>query len=269
MAKILYVFQASVWAAAAELAAAELAFDGECKIVNLVNGENFSPEFMKKNPNGTLPTLEIDDKVYCTTADVVAALNADGKVTKGSAIVAKIHEDAYDPNFALLLCRNDEELAVKAAGLPALFLGNRQIAIEKYLADPEAAPFKDFLEAKKVQNGGMLAVVKGTAPTEAKAGFFAQSQAHFDRVKSAVLELLPGFLPDSGFIGGAVPGEDDFHVGAWLTRIAATVGAKSAEDALTAFEKEYGTPVPGKVAEYWRAWTARPSWQKVYADGLH
>jgi hypothetical protein len=31
-------------------------------------------------------------------------------------------------------------------------------------------------------------------------------------------------------MGGETPGKDDFHVGAWLTRIAALNGAKSSDD---------------------------------------
>jgi hypothetical protein len=115
----------------------------------------------------------------------------------------------------------------------------------------------------------MLAVMTGKAPEEHKAGFFDKSQAHFDSVKAGVFELLPGFLPTSGFLGGEVSGEDDFHVGAWLTRIVATCGAKSADDGLAALEAVYGAPVPAKVAAYWGAWTARPSWKTVYAGGLH
>jgi len=88
-----------------------------------------------------------------------------------------------------------------------------------------------------------LAIVKGEAPEEHKTGFFTRSQEHFDSVKTAVLVVVPGFLPDSGFIGGNVPGEDDFHVGAWLTRIAATTGAKSADEAVAAMEKAYAERV--------------------------
>ncbi|KAJ7071309.1 hypothetical protein C8F01DRAFT_1206869 [Mycena amicta] len=267
MTKTLYVFAGSVWAAAAELAAAELGYteaDLTVKSVNLVEGENFAPEFIQKarNPNATLPTLEADGKIYTTTAQVVAALVKDAptKVKAGTAIIDKIHEDKYDPNFAMLLSRNEEELAIKSSG---------QAALDKYLQDPAAAPFKAFLEAKKAHNGGLLAIVNGTASAEHKAAFFAQSQAHFASVKTALYQVVPDFLPQSGFIGGDVPGEDDFHVGAWLTRIAATTGAKSADDGLDGLAKAYGAPVPEKVASYWVGWSARPSWKKVYANGLH
>ncbi|KAK7064468.1 GST N-terminal domain-containing protein [Favolaschia claudopus] len=274
MPKTLYIFAGSVWAAVAELAVAELGYkegDVTFKTVNLMEGENFAASFLKINPNGTLPTLESDGKSHTSTAEVTAALVKDApiKVKAGSSIIQTIHEDKYDPNFAMLLARNDEELNAKSAGLAGMFLSKRQAALEKLSAEPGAEEFKAFYDTKKGQNGGMLAIVTGKAPAEHKNGFLAQSQAHFDNVKSAVFTVLPGFLPDSGFIGGEIPGEDDFHVGAWLTRIAATTGAKSADDALAALEKAYGAPVPAQVAAYWGTWTARPSWKKVYADGLH
>ncbi|KAJ7456702.1 hypothetical protein FB451DRAFT_1276887 [Mycena latifolia] len=275
MAKTLYVFAGSVWAAAAELAVVELGYkEGETittKVVNLVHGENFAPSFIQLNPKATLPTLESDGKVYTSTAEVVACLVQDApvKVKTGTAIIETIHEEKYDPNFAMLLSRDDAELTAKSSGMAGMFLSSRQAALEKHSQTPEAEPHKAFYETKLAQNGGLLAIVTGKAPAEHKAGFFAKSQAHFDSVKTAVFEVLPGFLPASGFIGGEVPGEDDFHVGAWLTRIAATCGAKSADDALAAFAAAYGAPVPEKVAAYWGAWTARPSWKTVYATNLH
>ncbi|KAJ7666404.1 hypothetical protein B0H17DRAFT_950902 [Mycena rosella] len=274
MAKTLYIFAGSVWAAAAELAVAELGYtdaDIETKSVNLVQGENFAPAFLKLNPLGTLPTLEADGKVYTSTTAVVGALVKDAptKVAAATAITETIHEDKYDPNFAMFAARNEAERAAKGNGIAGAFLAGRQGALEKYAADPEGAPFKAFYEAKLAQNGGGLAISNGTAPEEAKAGFFAMSTAHFAAIKAALYEILPGVLPASGFIGGATPGEDDFHVGAWLTRILLTCGAKSADDALAALAAAHGAPAPASVAAYWGAWTARPSWTKVYGSGLH
>ncbi|KAJ7667211.1 hypothetical protein B0H17DRAFT_990371 [Mycena rosella] len=283
MTKTLYTFGNSVWSAVAELAAAELGYkDGEItiRIINVVEGENFAPAFLKLNSNGTIPTLESDGKVYTSTAEVVACLVKDApvKVKTGTAIIETIHEDKYDPNFALFLARNNAELSAKGtalrgtfAALPATFLSNRQSALEKYAHSPDsdAAPYRTFYEGKLAENTGMLALFAGKAPADQEADYFAKSQAHFEAVKTAVFEVFPAFLPASGFIGGATPGEDDFHVGAWFTRIAAIFGATTAADGLAAFEAAYGVPVPAKVAAYWGAWAARPSWTKVYAARLH
>lgn len=118
-------------------------------------------------------------------------------------------------------------------------------------------------------NGGLLALYLGKAPEAAKHGFFVKSQGHWDALRTFILELLPARLPDHGFIGGDRPGEDDFHVAAWMARIAATSGAQMDVDGLKALEKDLGKPVPQKFAAYWEAWSARPSWKEVYADGLH
>ncbi|KAJ6576898.1 hypothetical protein DFH09DRAFT_914255 [Mycena vulgaris] len=274
MTKTLYVFEHSVWAAVAELAVAELGYkEGEVsKVVNLVQGENFAPSFLKLNPNATLPTLESDDgKVYTSTREVVACLIKDAphKVATGTAIIEAIHDPKYDHNFVIFLARNDAELAAKSAGFPKVFLATGQPGLEKYAQVPEAAPYKAFYDARIASNTGMLSLFTGTALPEEKAAFFAQSAAHFAAVKNAMLEVFPAFLPANGFIGGERPGEDDFHVGGWFTRIAASCGARNVEDALAAFERAFGVPVPERLAAYWGAWTARESWKKVYAIGLH
>ncbi|KAJ7042531.1 hypothetical protein C8F04DRAFT_1208019 [Mycena alexandri] len=273
MAKTLYVFAGSVWAAAAELATAELYPEGtiETKSVNLVEGENFDPAFLKLNPNGTLPTLEADGKVYTSTADVVAYLAKESStnVKAATEITTTIHEQKYDPNFAMALCRNDAELSAKGTGLLGMFVSRRHAGLEKYAASADGAQFKAFYEEKLQVNGGLLAIIQGKAPEEAKTTFFTRSTEHFENLKTALFEVLPGFLPGSGFIGGDVPGEDDYHVGAWLTRIGATTGAKTADEAAKTIEATYGAPAPAKVLAYWGAWTTRPSWKKVYANGLH
>lgn len=143
-----------------------------------------------------------------------------------------------------------------------------QAALEKHSVLPEAEAHKSFYEGKLASNGGLLALFKGEAPPAAKDDLFAKSQAHFDNVKSFLYGSLLSYLPESGFIGGDIPGEDDYHLCAWLTRIVASVGGKSKDDSLAAVEKAFGGPVPSKIVSYWGAWTGRSSWTKVYAS-LH
>lgn len=112
-------------------------------------------------------------------------------------------------------------------------------------------------------------VYQGKVPDAAKAEFFARSKAHIDVVASLIYDVLPGHLPESGFVGGERPGEADFHVGAWLARIAAASGAQRSEEGLQAFEKAFGKKVSERLASYWNAWVDRASWKEVYAAGLH
>lgn len=141
-----------------------------------------------------------------------------------------------------------------------------QAALEKYAASPEGAEFSEFYQAKIKGNGAIQKIYKGeTANTE----FFATSTAHWNAIVEYLTKDLPAILPDSGFIGGSEPGEDDFHVGAWLARVAWVSGADKDSEGYKALEKEVGGPVHPKIVAYWKAWSARPSWQKVYAETLH
>ncbi|KAJ7642027.1 hypothetical protein FB45DRAFT_786155 [Roridomyces roridus] len=279
MSKTLYVFGYSLWATAAKITIMELGYsEGEIrfKTVDLFKGENFAPAYLELNPNGTTPTLEADGKVYTSTADVISYLiqNAPRKPGREAtvAIIEAIHDDEYDPNFVLLSARNQTELAKKADEIPGMYFTNRQVALEKYVADPAAATYKSFYESRIKTNGAMLAFYKHTAPPAALAAFFAKSEAHWAAVRKAVFEVFPALLPASGYIGGTYsPGEEDFHMIAYLTRIAFVLGAKSTsgDDALNAFEAAYGDPLPEKMVAYWNVWVERESWRRAYAETLH
>ncbi|KAJ7351512.1 hypothetical protein DFH08DRAFT_694430, partial [Mycena albidolilacea] len=184
-------------------------------------------------------------------------------------LLSCVRYEKYDPNFSMLVARDEQELAAKASGLQGMFRANRQAALERYIADPAASEYKDFYEPRIAANGGLLEIFTRKAPADVQAGYFVQSQAHFDAVRSALFEVYPELLLTSGFIGGEVPGEDDFHMIAWVMRIALIIGATSSADGLGAFERAYGAPVPVKMAAYWGAWAARESWKKVYAETLH
>lgn len=141
-----------------------------------------------------------------------------------------------------------------------------QNALEKYAASSEGAQFKDFYAEKLQGNGGVLKIYKGETSS---ADFFTTSSTHWKTVAGYLLNDLPRILPESGFIAGAEPGEDDFHVGAWLARVTWVTGGNKEADGYKALEKELNTAVPPKVVSYWKAWSSRPSWAKVYAETLH
>jgi len=209
--------------------------------------------------------------VYKTTTEVVEYLvnNApepSGKPS-GSDLVKRVHDDDLDPNFALLLSRNDNEMKARADGIVIAFLTNRQKSLEENSKKPEAAQYSGFYKKKMEENGGLLSIYKGEVPDDVKQKFFQTSQQHWVNLKTFLLEELPPYLPESGFIGGEKPGSDDFHLGGWLARIVATVGGSD----ISALETDnaVGQPIPAKVASYWKAWSGRDSWKAVYADALH
>ncbi|TDL28687.1 hypothetical protein BD410DRAFT_238221 [Rickenella mellea] len=269
---ILYTCVNSIWPAVPDLALLELGYAQDAihkEVLNLVQGENFNPTFLKINPEGTVPAMTVDGKNYTNTTDVTEWLvknspNGAALVDKtNKGLIKRLHDDDADPNFALVLARSAEELGVKVAiadGLFVKFLKNRQAALEKYSSTPEGAEFADFYAKKKAANGGLLAIYEGTLPESAKSGFFQKSNDHWASIRTFILNELIEHLPESGFIGGDRPGEADFHAGAWLARMVATKGGKD----INALSHDLGEHVPKKLAEYWAAWDSRDSWKTVY-----
>jgi hypothetical protein len=99
----------------------ELGIDADLSEVNLFEGANFSPEFLKivsrgglwivfaffdvavfQNPNATLPTLTHEGKSYTSTAEVIDYLVSisSTNVAPETSISKVVHEDRIDPNFS-------------------------------------------------------------------------------------------------------------------------------------------------------------------------
>lgn len=141
--------------------------------------------------------------------------------------------------------------------------------MKKYAATPEAEVHKEFYDTQITKISGLQAVLNGQAPDEAKQRLFSKSSALWDGIKVFIVQTLPTAITEGPFIGGARPGVDDFHVGAWIARIAFVSGAQKSEEGLNALEERFGQ-IPEKVQEYWTAWIGRDSWVKAYAENaLH
>jgi hypothetical protein len=114
-------------------------------------------------------------------------------------------------------------------------------------------------------------LLDGTAPPDVVRQFIARSNIHWKNVSRFVSTDLPVYLPDSGFIGGDKPGEDDFHLAVWLARTVAVLGGTPDKNGVKALEKELGgsETVPQKVQNYWKLWSGRDSWKTQYNKALH
>jgi len=242
----------------------------EQETVVLMEGANFELDFVKKSPQATLPAIITPDgKLYDSTITVIDYLiknSPNGATPADPKLLEIVHADNIDPNFFMLAARSKEELAEKNKSVPGDFLRGRQKTLERVapIAPPE---LKAFYDAKLAGNGGLLAIYAPGASDELTVPFFKVSHANWDAVGNFIDVVLPKYLPEQGFIGGDIPGEADFHVGAWLARIAQVLGASSEKGQSSAFGT-FGT-VPPRVAEYWDAWVVRNSWNVVYKEGLH
>ncbi|KAI0032136.1 hypothetical protein K488DRAFT_86169 [Vararia minispora EC-137] len=269
---VLYTFHLSIWSAAADLARIELGLIDkvDAKGVNVLEGENLSPEFLKINPGATVPVLVSDGVLYddtTATIDYMIAISA-VKIARRTPLTAAVHDDSLDPNFMLRSARNEDDVARKAGGKGAI--ATRLARIKEYGALPSAVPFQEHFDRRDATFSTMLDVFNGTASESVKQAFFATSQANYDAAKTFVLDTLPAAIKEGPFVAGAGPGEDDLHVAAWLFRAARSAGAVKEREGIEAFERWFGTAVPEKIKVLWSAWVVRDSWKTVYPDGtLH
>ncbi|KAH0838456.1 hypothetical protein J3R83DRAFT_6767 [Lanmaoa asiatica] len=245
--------------------------DIETRVINIRQGENFAPPFLNINPMGTLPTMAVGGQSYTTTVEVTSYLvkHAPRPVKPGTSFIAKIHEEKYDPNFPTLLACSDEELQQKAATFAMDFIRNRQDALGRYSSQSDATQHKAFYDSKLASNGILLSIYQGTTPDHDKQAFFQRSASHWNNLKQFISEELARLLPDTTFFGGDDPSEDDFHLAAWLARIAFVAGGGNEQDGVRALENGLGIELHPKISAYWSAWSSRKSWQEVYAEGLH
>lgn len=162
-------------------------------------------------------------------------------------------------SLSLLVQRSSGRRLILFAGLGYL---------KKYAATPEAQVHKAFYDKQITRLSGLHAVLNGKSP-EDKQRLFAKSSALWDDIKVFIIETLPNSITEGPFIGGVRPGVDDFHVGAWIARIAFVSGGQKSVEGLTSLEKRFG-PLPEKVKAYWTAWIGRDSWVKAYPENaLH
>jgi hypothetical protein len=140
--------------------------------------------------------------------------------------------------------------------------------IKEYAALPTAVPFQAIFDARIATFSIMLSIFDGSASESTKKTFFAASQDKYEASRAFVIDTLPASITDGPFVAGVQPGEDDFHVAAWLARIARSAGASSESEGLAALETWFGAPVPEKVKVLWSAWVERESWKTVYPDGV-
>lgn len=115
-----------------------------------------------------------------------------------------------------------------------------QDALGRHASQPNAVQHKAFYKSKLASNGSLLSIYQGTAPDHDR-------QAFFEQFISDELALL---LPDTAFLGGDNPGEDDFHLAAWLTRMAFVAGGGKEQEGVQALESGFGIKLHPKIRAY-------------------
>ncbi|ORY32567.1 hypothetical protein BCR39DRAFT_586902 [Naematelia encephala] len=270
-----YEFEGSCWANVPKLAISEAGFkDGDIEWININLGEgaNFNPDYLKVTPAGTIPALVSDGKTFTDSTTVTKELLRLAphpprvSAHTSTSLVEEVHGAAHDPNATLLFARDDADYEAKKNGLAKAFLAGRQKALDKYAPDaPEE--FKTFLTKKQQGNKQLLEFFTGNPDEAAKKEHFATAASLWNSVGITIRGVLTQALQktEGPFVAGKTPGEADFHVITWLSRIITCAGVEPGSPASVAIPKlqEYtgGHAIDPVVSKYWDAWIARDSFK--------
>ena len=269
----LYEFHASCWANVPKLAISETHIkDVEFVNVTLAEGENFNPDFLKINPNGTVPALVSGGKTYTDSTTVVQELlklaphPPQHSAHSSTSIIEEIHAEAHDPNASMLVPVSEEDRQKKAQGVPAGFVNGRQKGLDKYLASaPEE--FKDFIQQKAEGNKQLVELFAGNLDDKSKEKFFHTGQELWKSTGIVIRGVITQALQKTPgpFAGGEQPSEVDYHIITWLARVVSNAGVEPgspSSEMLPVLQKWTGghafDPVIGK---YWDAWIKRDSFK--------
>jgi len=271
----LYEFSESCWANVPKITIAEAGFkkgDIELVSINLGEGANFNPEYLKINPHATVPTLRVDGQTYTDSTTVVNQLlklaphPPTVHAHTSTSIIEEIHAAAHDPNATLLLARNDQDREEKAKGMVGAFLAGRQKALDKY-ASSAPAEFKEFLTKKQSENKQLLEFFKGNPDQTTRDEHYAQT----DQLWKSVGIVLRGVVTQAlkknqgPYAAGDSPSEVDFHIITWLARTISNTGVEPGSPASVAMPKlrEFtgGHSFDPVISKYWDAWIERDSFK--------
>ncbi|PWN48282.1 hypothetical protein IE53DRAFT_370759 [Violaceomyces palustris] len=255
-------------------------------------------EFLDKSRNQQI--LDNKGQGDSTPAPVLAPATIEGKA-KSDALIKAVHDDNADPNFLLLGARTLEELEANKQGLPGLFVRNRHAALLKYQAEVESSSAGGDSTETNPRSAAMIESLKKWYEDKIKSQELL-SQVYVDNSAEAAAKLVEATagvwagvadtlkVIDEGVKGPFALGDQlslaDLHVIPWLARVLAVSsglpenkGQQGGED-IDALDRALKNPilanhanassgVSSHVRAYWASLKSRPSFQKVYADGLH
>ncbi|CAM1500401.1 Fc.00g095630.m01.CDS01 [Cosmosporella sp. VM-42] len=278
-----YTFAGSQWAGVMHLALVEKGFtrnDFKAKEIDLLAAENFDVEYLKINPNGTVPSLTSPSlaKPLTESTDILRYLDGLGCSTlvprdpetkkKVKAILDLVHSEDVNTNIILLQARDVKEMDAKKASMWHGFVTNRQAALERGCS---AAPEHPFYRRKLQENNGIYHLYNAEVG-DAHRDFFKASHDLYRRF-AAGMDRLESLLVLPYAAGDKIT-EADFHVVPWMSHAMWGAGTEPNEvQDIETLESLINKSVLSfrigpKTREWWLSISRTDSFKKVYSS-LH
>ncbi|GFZ51190.1 hypothetical protein JCM24511_08948 [Saitozyma sp. JCM 24511] len=272
----LYEHWESTWANVPKLAQFELGYkkeDVEWISIELLKGGNFDPKFLKVNPNGTLPVLQVDGRNFVdsitSTRELIrlAPLPCPASGTFDVGLIEKVHEVGNIQGLSI----DEAEHKEKSSGLLGNFFAERQVALENLI---QMAPteYQEFLTQKRAENQQMFDFYCGSPDSTTREAHYNQCRSAWNAVGALIRGPITDALKNTKgpFAAGEHPGEADFHVATWLARTISNAGVSPNSPSSVAIpklkERTGGDSYDPCIAKYWDAWIVRPSFKESHVD---
>ncbi|KAI1391062.1 uncharacterized protein F4822DRAFT_426916 [Hypoxylon trugodes] len=280
---ILYSFVGSQWANVAHLGLAEKGFksdDYEVKEVDLVKAENFNHEYLKINPNGTIPSLTSPslERPLIESTDILRFLDE----TRGTSLVPSdpkakevaqkiidlVHSNDLTTNLILLQAHDHEEMNAKRSSMWNDFVRARQAKLEE---GKTAHPNHPFYGPKSEENGALYRLY--TSASEDELQRFYETTHDMYRKFATGLDKLDTLLVLPYAVGDQVT-EADFHIVPWLSHALWGAGTEPSDvqnfGTLEALIQKTmpGFEVKPRIKEWWSNISKTRAFKEVYPQ-LH
>ncbi|KAF9270193.1 hypothetical protein L218DRAFT_952377 [Marasmius fiardii PR-910] len=217
-----------------------------------------------------------------------------------------LHSEPANPNTLMYMNARDDSALRDLSALVLPLLKGKHQALSNYLSEAESGKvnvterIKEFWRNRKTEVESLLSVFEKASQSSdeideeskvKRAAYFNVARVSWETGMPKILTKL-----NEEVIGPFALGEQlsiaDLHLGPWLARVGKLAGATAADDGNAAIEKlekhvGNGFTLPRgnlpldlmktdggrtasrcKLAAFWDVMRERPSWKKVYADGL-
>lgn len=247
----------------------------------VVDGENFAPEYVKINPNGTIPSLTSTSlqKPLIDSTEILAYLDSlrpEGpslfpkdtkKRSKTEELIAHVHQPKLSTNLILLQARDAQELNAKRNSPSKNFIANRQRRLLKYIV---AHPEIPLYTSRTHENGKLYQLYNDSEIGPEHEQFFRDSHQGYKDFAAGLNEL------DSMLVLPYAPGDNitaaDLHIVPWLAHALWGAGGNAIYD-FDPLEKLIQKSVPNfefgeKTKTWWKNISTTDMFKKNYPS-LH
>lgn len=247
--------------------------DYEVHEIHLSTGDNFAPEYLAINPNGTVPSLTAPSlaKPLIESVDILRWIDSRGIKTlvpkdefRSKEILALMHSPSMSTNIILFQARDPAEMAAKKSSAWNAFLEGRQTRLDKELA---AQPNNPFYLSKAAENLSTTSLYRSDIGPDHEELFRLSDQMY--RTVAEGLDKLEGLIA-LPYAAGSEVSEADYNTVPWLAH--AMMGANTPVTAIHDFvplERLIQKTVPdfrigSKTKQWWSNISKTEAFKKVY-----